>query len=291
METESKKPKMAELTTKEIPSWCASCGDFNILFTLKSAMTELEIAREDMVIVSGIGCGSKLPHFVKTYGFEGLHGRILPVATGIRLANRDLKVVCVGGDGDAYGIGGNHFLHTLRRNVDMTYIIQNNATYGLTKGQVSPTSEKGVKSPSTPSGVIEEPFNPISNAIIGGATYVARGNAYEFAHLKKVILDAIQHKGLSIIDVFQPCPTYNKINTIDWYKQHCYKLEDKGHDPSDKALALSKSQEWGEQIPIGLFYKIDKPTYEDGVYQMADTPLAKQDINNIDIKQAMQNYK
>ncbi|MFH1364298.1 MAG: 2-oxoacid:ferredoxin oxidoreductase subunit beta [Candidatus Aenigmatarchaeota archaeon] len=282
---------LSELTPKELPTWCPGCGDFSILTALKSALAELNISRKDVVTVSGIGCGSKLPHFIRTYGFEGLHGRILPVATGVKLANNDLTVIGIGGDGDAYGIGGNHFFHILRRNIDITYIVQDNAIYGLTKGQTSPTSEQGFKSISTPSGVLEEPVNPILMGIFGGATYVARGYGYDVNHLKKLIINAIKHKGFSIIDVFQPCLTYNKVNTADWYNKRVYKLEDKGHDPTDRTQALAKAQEWGDQIPIGLFYKADKPTYDQGVFQITETPLAKHDIKNIDISEVMEKYR
>jgi 2-oxoglutarate ferredoxin oxidoreductase subunit beta len=226
-------PTVAELTTKEAPSWCAGCGDFTILSTLKSAIVELGIPQHQTLIVSGIGCGSKTPHYIKAYGFEGLHGRALPVATGAKLANHELNVIVVGGDGDGYGIGGNHLIHSMRRNFDMTYIVQNNEVYGLTKGQYSPTSEKGFKSPSTPNGAIEEPVNPIALALTMGATYVARGYAFDIVHLKKLIVEGSKHKGFALIDVFQPCSTYNKINTMAWYKQRIYKLEDNGHDTSN----------------------------------------------------------
>lgn len=274
---------IAELTTKEAPTWCPGCGDFTILSTLKIAISELQLEQHNTLIVSGIGCGSKTPHFVKAYGFEGLHGRALPVATGAKLANHNLNVIVVTGDGDCYGIGGNHYMHAMRRNLDMTLIVQNNAVYGLTKGQTSPTSQKGFVSNSTPSGVLEEPVNPLTWAIAAGATYVARGNAMDIMHLKKLIGDAVKHKGFALIDVFQPCTTYNKINTAEWYKQRIYKLEDIGHNTEDKALALAKAEEWGDKIPIGLFYKTIKPTYEEGLPQLTKGPLVKHDITNIDV--------
>ena len=285
------KLKLQDLTTKEMPSWCPACGDFNILFAMKNAFADLDIPRENIVISSGIGCGSKTPHFIKTYGFEGLHGRSLPVATGIKLANSDMKVIIVGGDGDGYGIGGNHFIHTMRRNFDMTYLIQNNAVYGLTKGQYSPTSEKGFKTPSSPDGALEQSINPMALALTMGATYVARGYAYEVTHLKKLIVDAINHKGFAFIDIFQPCSTYNKIQTIAWFKEKTYKLEEDGHDPSNFGEAMKRTQEWDKKIPIGVFYKVDKPTYEDGLSQIKETPLVKQDISNIDIKESLQKFK
>src|SRR3989344_8955626 len=184
-----------------------NCGDFTILSTIKMAIAEVGIAQHETAIVSGIGCRSKTPHSVNTYGFESLHGRGLAVATGIKLANNKLNVLEVSGDGDTYGIGGNHFMHTMRRNIDMTLVVQNNAVYGLTKGQTSPTSQKGFKSNSTPSGVLEEPVNPITWSIAAGATFVARGYSMDIMHLKKIMVEAIKHRGFAIIDVFQPCTT------------------------------------------------------------------------------------
>lgn len=274
---------IAELTTKEAPTWCPGCGDWTILSTLKVAISELQLEQHNTLIVSGIGCGSKTPHFVKAYGFEGLHGRALPVATGAKLSNHNLKTIIVSGDGDGYGIGGNHFMHSMRRNLDMTLVVQNNAVYGLTKGQTSPTSQKGFVSNSTPSGVLEEPVNPVTWAIAAGATFVARGNAMDIMHLKMLLKEAVNHKGFALVDVFQACTTYNKINTAEWYKQRIYKLEEAGHDASDKMAALARAEEWGDKIPIGIFYKAVKPTYEDGLPQIAKIPLVKHDISNIDI--------
>ena len=234
-------------------------------------------------------CGSKTPHFVNTYGFEGLHGRAMPVATGIKLANKGLKVIVVSGDGDSYGIGGNHLIHGMRRNLDITYLVQNNAVYGLTKGQYSPTSMKGFKTPTSLGGAIEESVNPTALALTMGATYVARGYAYEVKHLQKLIVDGINHKGFSFIDIFQPCSTYNKIQTISWYKEHLVKMEEIGHDPSNFDEAMKKA--WmKEKLPIGLFFKNEKPTYEEQV-PAASVPLVKQDISNIDIKPLLQRFK
>ncbi|MDI6721332.1 MAG: 2-oxoacid:ferredoxin oxidoreductase subunit beta [Candidatus Aenigmarchaeota archaeon] len=268
-----------------------SCGDFSILSVLKLAIVEAKLEPWNTVIVSGIGCGSKTPHFVRTYGFEGLHGRALPVATGMRIANHKLNVIAVTGDGDGYGIGGNHFIHTARRNLDITHIIQNNEVYGLTKGQTSPTSEKGFKSNSTPQGVLEEPVNPIALAITMGATFVARGYALDIPHLKKLMIEGIKHKGYSVIDVFQPCSTYNKINTPEWYKMRLFKLEEVGHDPADKIKAFEMAQIWGGKIPIGVFYRESKPTYEDGLPQIAEKPLAEHDISNVDISVLLNKFR
>jgi 2-oxoglutarate/2-oxoacid ferredoxin oxidoreductase subunit beta len=267
-----------------------ACGDFNILFAIKNAFAELEVDLENTVIVSGIGCGSKTPHFVHTYGFEGLHGRTLPVATGIKLANSGLKVIVVGGDGDGYGIGGNHLIHSMRRNLDIPYLIQNNAVYGLTKGQYSPTSEKGMKTPTSLDGSIEEGVNPMALAITMGTTYAARGYAYEVKHLQELIVNGVKHKGFSFIDIFQPCSTYNKIQTIAWYKQMLVKMEEIGHDPTNKEEAMKKAM-MTEKLPIGLFFKEERATYEDGVPQIAETPLVQQDINNVDIKGMLDRFK
>ncbi|MBI2173022.1 MAG: hypothetical protein HYT73_02300 [Candidatus Aenigmarchaeota archaeon] len=235
-------------------------------------------------------CGSKTNHFIKTYGFEGLHGRALPVATGIKIANHNLNVIIVTGDGDGYGIGGNHFIHAARRNLNMTYIIQNNEVYGLTKGQTSPTSEKGFKSNSTPQGALEEPVNPLALAITMGATFVARGYALDIPGLKKMMAEAINHNGFAVVDVFQPCSTYNKINTPDWYKARIFKLDD-SYDASNKVKAFEMANTWGDRIPTGVLYREQKPTYEGGLPQISEKPLAEQDIENIDISMFLDRFK
>lgn len=272
-------PTVADLTTKELPNWCLACGDFNILFALKNAIAELSLAQENVFAVSGIGCGSKTVHFLTTYGFEGLHGRAIPVATGAKLVNPELNVIVVSGDGDCYGIGGNHLIHAMRRNLDITLIVQNNAVYGLTKGQYSPTSIKGFKSPSTPLGSLEEPVNPMALGIIMGATYIARGYAYEVKHLIELVKGAMQHKGFSIVDIFQPCSTYNKVQTIQWYKENIKKIEQ--HDPTDMQAALKLAMTWEPgNVPIGLFYKEEgKPTYD----EQAGRVVVNDDITKTDI--------
>ncbi len=282
---------IAELTPKETPTWCPGCGDFTILSSLKNAIAEAGLKPEETVIASGIGCGSKAPHYVKTYGFESLHGRGIPAATGAKLANHKLNVLVVAGDGDTYGIGCNHFMHTMRRNLNMTFVIQDNAIYGLTKGQTSPTSQQGFKSNSTPTGVLEEPVNPVRWAIIAGATYVARGYAMDINHLKELIVGALKHNGMSVVDVLQPCVTYNKVNTAPWYNERVYHIKD--HNVKDKEAAMKLADnEWGDKIPIGLFYhEKDKPTYEEGIPQIAKQPLKDHDISNVDISKLLLKYK
>ncbi|MFH1591360.1 MAG: 2-oxoacid:ferredoxin oxidoreductase subunit beta [archaeon] len=274
---------VAELTTKVTPTWCPGCGDFTILATLKNAVAELGLDPKDTVIVSGIGCGSKTPHYVKTYGFEGLHGRGLPVAQAIKLANHKLHVIMIAGDGDVYGIGLNHLMHAMRRNVDVTCLVQNNMVYGLTKGQTSPTSAQGFKTGSTPTGVLELPVNPIALGLGSDAGFLARGYNLDINHLKSLFMQAITHKGFSLVDVFQVCAVWNKVNTPAWFKERLYRLEDDSHDSADREAAEKKGREWGDRIPIGLFYKEDRPTYEDGLFQIKDKALVDHDLGKVDV--------
>lgn len=261
------------------PTWCPGCGDFGVLNGFLKAVKELEIDPKTLVVVSGIGCSSNFPHFVKSYGFHGLHGRIIPVATGIRLANPELTVVGAGGDGDGYGIGLGHLVHAMRRNIDITYIVMNNAIYGLTVGQASPTSEKGMVTKSTPEGVIEWPVNPMATALSAGATYISRGFSGDPNHLAELIKGGIQHSGFSLVDVFSPCVTYNKDNTYAWFRERVYKLEDESHDPTDQTAAFTRANEWGERIPIGLFYRTEeKLTYEEEEPVLKKGPLVKQPL-------------
>ncbi len=273
---------MGEYDTQAVPDWCPGCGDYAIWAALKRALSELKARSEETLIVSGIGCSGKMTNWVRTYAFHGLHGRVLPPATGAKLANHTLEVIGVAGDGDAYGIGAGHFVHTCRRNLDMAYIVHNNQVYGLTTGQTSPTSEKGFKTKSTPTGSIEPPMNPLALAICTGATFVSRGYAGDVAHLSNLILEAVKHKGFALVDVLQPCVSFNKLNTYDWYKKRVYKLGPE-HDPTDKLKAIERSLEWGERIPLGVFYREERSTYEDELPQITEAPLAKQTIENIDI--------
>ncbi|MCI4330534.1 MAG: thiamine pyrophosphate-dependent enzyme [Thermoplasmata archaeon] len=258
------------------PTWCPGCGDFSVVAAIEMAVKRLKIPSSNVVIVSGIGCSSNLPHFLSSYGFHGIHGRSLPVAEGIRWSNHELTVIATGGDGDGFGIGVGHFVHTMRRNVDMTYVTMDNQIYGLTTGQASPTSMMGHKTKSTPNGVIENPLDPLALALASGATYVARGFSGDVKQMADLVANGIQHKGFAFIDALSPCVTYNKINTFDWFRQRVYKLEASGHDPSDLTKAWQRALEWGEKVPTGLFYKTDKPTYEDLEEVLAAGPLAKQ---------------
>ncbi|HEV2317184.1 MAG TPA: thiamine pyrophosphate-dependent enzyme [Thermoplasmata archaeon] len=258
------------------PTWCPGCGDFGVVAAVEMAVKKLQIPSHEVVIVSGIGCSSNLPHFLSSYGFHGIHGRALPVAEGIRWANHGLTVVATGGDGDGFGIGAGHFVHTMRRNVDMVYVVMDNQIYGLTTGQASPTSMMGHKTKSTPTGVIENPIDPIALALASGATYVARGFSGDVKHMAELIANGIQHRGFAFVDALSPCVTYNKLNTFDWFRQRVYKLESSGHDPTNIVQAWQRALEWGDKIPIGLFYKTDKPTYEELEEVLTAGPLAHQ---------------
>src|SRR3989344_5947277 len=265
-----------DFNTPMTPVWCPGCGNFGILMAVKQAMAEAGIKNHEAVVVSGIGCSDKYNQYINTYGFESIHGRILPVAMGIRLANHKLKVIAIGGDGDGYGIGMCHFIHAMRRNLDITYIVCDNQIYGLTTGQTSPTSDKGFKTKSTPEGNIEMPINPLVLALSSGATYIARGFAGDVPHLKNLIIEGIKHKGFSLIDVFQPCVTFNYKNTYEWFSRKTYKLEKNGHNPASREAAFKKAFE-EDRLPLGIFYVEHKQTYEDEVAQIKEKPLVEHD--------------
>ncbi|MBI3288813.1 MAG: 2-oxoacid:ferredoxin oxidoreductase subunit beta [Elusimicrobia bacterium] len=273
---EAKPHKAADFKSDVKPDWCPSCGDFGVLAGLQKAVSTLGIQPKDILTVSGIGCSSNLPGFFRTYGVHSLHGRAVAVASGAKLANPDLTVIITGGDGDGYGIGLGHFLHAVRRNLDVTYIVMNNQIYGLTTGQASPTTQMASKTKSTPAGCIEGPLNPLALAIISGATFVARAFSGEPNHMADVMAKAIAHKGFSLVDCFSPCVTYNKVNTYQWFRERAYKLEDKGHDSSDFKAAIDKAFEEPEKIPLGVFYqRTDQKTYEelDGAIAKHGSPV------------------
>jgi len=298
--------KLADLKTEVHNDWCPGCGDFGILNAVQMALAEMNFDPTNVVMVSGIGCSGKVPHFIKTYGVHTLHGRSLPFAQGIKLANSHLEVICEGGDGDGMGIGVGHFVNAGRRNVDMTYIVHDNGVYGLTKGQASPTLRLGMKTKSLPLPNINQNINPLLLALASGFTFVARGYAYDVRHLKDLITKAIRHNGLAFLDVLQPCPTYNDIQTKEYWagegnvgpdgrpKPRTYKLEETGYDPVVHSAeeeemerkiqqAIQKSFEFGNHTPIGVFYQNEFiPTYESRLNARMPTykssPPAKQDI-------------
>jgi len=260
-------------------AWCPGCGNFPILKTMKEALTELQIDPKQIVMVSGIGQAAKTPHYIKSHFYNGLHGRALPAATAIKAVNPNLTVIVESGDGDMYGEGGNHFIHCIRRNINITNIVHDNMVYGLTKGQASPTSQPGFKTPVQVAGVSVEPFNPLAVAIALNASFVARANAGDREQTKEILKQAIGHKGYALVDVFQPCVTFNKLNTFQWFKDHVYYLDD-AHDASDRSAAFAKALET-ERLPLGVFYVHPKNTFEDNtrLYQDDDRPLWQRDVD------------
>src|ERR1700728_713544 len=281
MATEAILPKqmvMADLKGKVDPDWCPGCGDFGVLAAVQKALVELQIPNHQVATVSGIGYSSNFPGFINTYGMHTLHGRSLPVASGMKLANHEMTVLVTGGDGDGFGIGCGHFVHTMRRNLDLTYIVMDNQIYGLTTGQTSPTSRIGMKTKSMPFGNVDAPVNPISLALAAGATFVARGFSADQKHLTELIKKAIEHKGFSFLDVFSPCVTYNHDNTFQWFRPRVKKLEDNPeYDATDWSAAMEKSLLWGEEIPIGRFFeRTDLPTLHGAEPVLAQEPLVKQ---------------
>lgn len=259
-------------------AWCPGCGNFSILDILKKALSELEIAPEKLVMVSGIGQAAKIPHYFKTHFFNGLHGRAIPPATAIKAVNPELAVIAESGDGDMYGEGGNHLLHAIRRNPDITVIVHNNMVYGLTKGQASPTSMFGFKTPVQVRGVILEPINPIALAISLDVSFVARAFSGDPEQAKTIIKKAISHRGFSLVDMFQPCISFNKTNTFAWFKEHTQYLEE-SYDPTDRRGAFAQALET-QKLRLGVFYmNPDKKTFEEniGIYSREKTSLWKRD--------------
>lgn len=257
------------------PAWCPGCGNFSILKSFKDAMVEMDMEPHKFTIVSGIGQAAKFPHYVKCNVFNGLHGRALPVATGFRLANHEHTVMVFTGDGDCYGEGGNHFLHAIRRNINVKLFVHDNQIYGLTKGQASPTSMEGMKTKNQPFGVFAEQLNPMTLAVALDCSFVARGFTGETEHLKDLMNAAVNHRGFSLVDILQPCVSFNKINTHEWYKQRVYHIEP-DYNPDDKEAALRKAEEWGERIPIGIIYRNNRPLYEERIPVIKEQPLVRQ---------------
>jgi len=262
-------------------AWCPGCGNFSIRNSLLSALSGLNISKEKVVLVSGIGQAAKMPQYINTSFFNGLHGRGLPPATAIKACNPELTVIAVGGDGDMYGEGGNHFLHTARRNPDITLFVHDNMVYGLTKGQAAPTTRIGMKTPVQVTGVFETPLNPIALAISMDVTFVARVFCGDIEHTQEIMQQAIMHKGFALVDIFQPCVSFNKLNTFKWFKDNIYHLPE-DYDPSDRGEAFKKSLE-EEPFPVGIIYKnSNRIPFEEnlGVYNKVKTPLYKRTVNS-----------
>lgn len=259
------------------PAWCPGCGNFSILKAFDNAIDDLKIDRKKLVLTSGIGQAAKLPHYSAGNVFNGLHGRALPAATGIKIANHSLTVIVSSGDGDMYGEGGNHFLHAIRRNIGVKAFVHDNQVYGLTKGQASPTSEKGFITPTQPHGVISQPVNPLALAIVEDCSFVARSFSGQQEHLQRMMQAAIEHEGFALLDILQPCVTFNKQNTFKWYQDRVKPIEEINpqYDPYDKSAALEMAFQWDKHIPIGIYYKNDRPAYERQVKALSDSTLVE----------------
>jgi len=281
-------------SVKEKPQWCVGCGDYGILASLKAAISELEINPNEIVIASGIGCGSKIPHYLRSYGYEGLHGRILPLAEGIKMANPKLTVIGIGGDGDGLSEGGNHFLHAPRKNVDYTYIVQDNHIYALTTGQASPTTPKGLKNKTSPTEELYEQMKPLAAALVNGSGFVAASFAGNIKHTTEMMKRAITHRGFSYLNIYQPCVSWNNVNTYQWYMQRCYDLQQAGHDSSNFDAALAKALEPYrnnfEKLPVGIFYEDKQRKSLDEIHPtlMKGIVPATKDISNIDISKMLE---
>jgi 2-oxoglutarate ferredoxin oxidoreductase subunit beta len=271
------------------PAWCPGCGNYSILKTFKEAMIEMGMEPHQITLVSGIGQAAKLPHYLKCNTFNGLHGRALPVASGIKLANHKMSVFVTTGDGDCYGEGGNHLIHAIRRNLDIKLFVHDNQIYGLTKGQPSPTSMEGMRSKVHPFGVLSEQLNPMAMAVALDCSFVARGFSGDREHLKELIKAASDHKGFSLVDILQPCITFNKVNTFGWYKERVYHIEE-GHDPEDRISAFEKALEWGERIPLGIIYKNRRPLLEERIPVIREEQLVSQPFDQGKIEQTLEEF-
>ena len=277
--------------TESIPiAWCPGCGNFAILQALRKALVDLGIEPHQVLFVSGIGQAPKLPHYTHGNVFNGLHGRTLPAATGAKIANHELVVVGIDGDGGAYGEGISHLLATMRRNVNMTYMAHNNQVYGLTKGQASPTSDLGFVTKTTPLGA-SQPVNPLALALASNVSFLARGFAGDIEHLSTLLKMGIEHRGFALIDILQPCVSFNHKNTYQWYRERVYKVEDESrYDSSDKIAAFAKAQEWGDRIPIGLIYRKERPVYEEQLPALGEMTLVKQKINPLQFEALLDEF-
>jgi 2-oxoglutarate ferredoxin oxidoreductase subunit beta len=259
--------------------WCPGCGNFGILTSMRQALVNLGLEPYQVLMVSGIGQAGKFPHYLHCHVLNELHGRTLPAAAAAKIANNELTVIAVGGDGDGYGEGGNHFISAMTRNVDITYLVHNNQVYGLTKGQASPTSDLGFVTKTTPEGAWM-PLRPLALAIACDCSFVARGFSADTEHLTNIIQMGIRHKGFALIEVLQPCVSFNHRNTYDWYRGKVYKLEEEqGYDPTDRIAAFSKALEWDERIPIGVIYRKSRPVYEEQLHAIREMPLVKQKLD------------
>jgi 2-oxoglutarate ferredoxin oxidoreductase subunit beta len=270
-------------------AWCPGCGNFNLLEALKDALAKQKLEPHQILFVSGIGQAGKTPHYLNANLFNGLHGRVLPAATGAKLANPDLIVIAESGDGCMYGEGGNHLLAAIRRNINITVLVHNNQVYGLTKGQASPTSSRGFITKTQPEGVISRAFNPIAAAVALHAGFVSRSFVGMKEHLSDMIVQAMSHKGFSLIDILQPCVSFNRVNTFKWYKERCMELPE-DYDPRDWNSAMEKSQVWGEEIPVGVIYRNDRPSFEENFPVLKNGTLVGREVDRSRLSEIMDTY-
>jgi 2-oxoglutarate ferredoxin oxidoreductase subunit beta len=270
-------------------AWCPGCGNFSILKAVKQALVASQLKPHEVLFVSGIGQAAKSPHYLNANLFNGLHGRSLPVATGAKLANPKLSVIVESGDGCNYGEGGNHFLAAIRRNIDVTLLVHDNQVYGLTKGQASPTTQEGFVTKAQPEGVISAPFNPIAVAVAMQAGFVARGFAGSIDHLSELIQQGIAHRGLALVDVLQPCVSFNKVNTFAWYKDRCKPLPPT-HDTTDWEKAMKVARQWGDEIPIGIIYRNERPSFDEQLPVLDQGPLVGRDVDQETLKKILEGY-
>jgi len=271
----------------QMPAWCPGCGNYAIQKAFKEAFVEMGIEPYQFTIVSGIGQASKFPHYIRCHTFNGLHGRTLPVATGLKLSNHEMLVVAIAGDGDCYGEGGNHLIHAIRRNISIKLFVHDNQIYGLTKGQASPTSMEGMVTKNQPFGVLSGQLNPMALAVALDCSFVARGYAGDHEHLKTLIKEAIEHKGFSLVDILQPCVTFNTVNTYAWYSERVYHIES-SYDPTNRVEAFQKALEWGMRIPIGIIYKNNRTPFEEKIPVIQAKPLVKQTITMETLKKSIE---
>ncbi|WP_270170515.1 2-oxoacid:ferredoxin oxidoreductase subunit beta [Paenibacillus sp. SYP-B4298] len=261
------------------PNWCPGCGDFSIQAAIQRAAANVGLEPENLAVISGIGCSGRISGYINAYGLHGIHGRALPIAQGVKLANRELTVIASGGDGDGFAIGMGHTVHAIRRNIDVTYIVMDNQIYGLTKGQTSPRSAEGFKTKSTPEGSIETTLSPLEIALSAGATFVAQSFSSDLKQLTALIEAGINHRGFSLINVFSPCVTFNKVNTYDWFKEHVVNLNQfEDYDPSNRMLAMNKIMETNGLLTGLIYQNTARKPYEDLIPGFGQEALVHQDL-------------
>ncbi|ARK30923.1 2-oxoacid:ferredoxin oxidoreductase subunit beta [Halalkalibacter krulwichiae] len=268
-----------DFRNKVKPNWCPGCGDFSVQAAIQRAAANVGIEPDDLAVISGIGCSGRISGYINSYGLHGVHGRALPIAQGVKMANRDLTVIASGGDGDGFAIGMGHTVHAIRRNIDVTYIVMDNQIYGLTKGQTSPRSEMGFKTKSTPGGSIESALNVMEMALTAGATFVAQSFSKDLKELTSLIEQGINHKGFSLINVYSPCVTFNKVNTYDWFKENITKLEDvEEYDPNNRMKAMQTLMEHNGLVTGLIYQNTEQPSYQQLIENYSDKPLAHHDL-------------